>query len=219
MTRPRRSRPATTSTRSVANAIRRPGGHARRRGAARLTTSRDRAKRRRPLADGAASAARRRRAVRSCPGQPFGSRYHIIRTLGIGGMGAVYQAWDAELGVAVAMKVIRPEVMADPDGGRGSRAALQARAAARAPGHPQERRPHSRSRRDRRHQVHHDDRTSTAPTWRRCCKREGTLLGADACCASRARSSSGLVEAHKTRRRPPRSEARQHHDRRRTATR
>ena len=47
-------------------------------------------------------------------GQAFGSRYHIIRLLGIGGMGAVYQAWDAELAVAVAIKVIRPEVMADP---------------------------------------------------------------------------------------------------------
>ena len=49
------------------------------------------------------------------PGQPFGARYHIVRLLGIGGMGAVYQAWDAELGVIVAMKVIRPEVAADPD--------------------------------------------------------------------------------------------------------
>ena len=29
-------------------------------------------------------------------------------------MGAVYQAWDAELGVVVAVKVIRPEVAADP---------------------------------------------------------------------------------------------------------
>jgi eukaryotic-like serine/threonine-protein kinase len=47
-------------------------------------------------------------------GSAFGARYHIIRLLGIGGMGAVYQAWDAELGVAVAIKVIRPEVMADP---------------------------------------------------------------------------------------------------------
>jgi len=47
-------------------------------------------------------------------GSAFGARYHIIRLLGIGGMGAVYQAWDAELGVTVAIKVIRPEVMADP---------------------------------------------------------------------------------------------------------
>ena len=50
-------------------------------------------------------------------GQAFGLRYHIIRLLGIGGMGAVYQAWDAELAVAVAIKVIRPEVMADPTTG------------------------------------------------------------------------------------------------------
>src|SRR5690349_6843020 len=47
-------------------------------------------------------------------GQAFGNRYHIIRTLGAGGMGVVYQAWDDELGVAVALKVIRPEVLLDP---------------------------------------------------------------------------------------------------------
>jgi tetratricopeptide (TPR) repeat protein/tRNA A-37 threonylcarbamoyl transferase component Bud32 len=48
-------------------------------------------------------------------GQSFGPRYHIIRLLGAGGMGAVYQAWDDQLGISVAIKVIRPEVTADPE--------------------------------------------------------------------------------------------------------
>ena len=48
-------------------------------------------------------------------GRQLGPRYHIIKLLGAGGMGAVYQAWDAELGVAVALKTVRPEVAADPD--------------------------------------------------------------------------------------------------------
>ena len=47
-------------------------------------------------------------------GQNFGSRYHIIRLLGVGGMGSVYQAWDRELEVAVAVKVIRPDFAANP---------------------------------------------------------------------------------------------------------
>jgi tetratricopeptide (TPR) repeat protein len=42
-------------------------------------------------------------------GQSFSPRYHIIKLLGAGGMGAVYQAWDAELGVAVALKVIKTD--------------------------------------------------------------------------------------------------------------
>jgi serine/threonine protein kinase/tetratricopeptide (TPR) repeat protein len=48
-------------------------------------------------------------------GHQFGTRYHIIRELGVGGMGAVYQAWDSELGVAVAVKVIRPEIASNPE--------------------------------------------------------------------------------------------------------
>ena len=47
-------------------------------------------------------------------GQNFGARYHIIRLLGIGGMGAVYQAWDQVLEVAVAIKVIRVDATVDP---------------------------------------------------------------------------------------------------------
>src|SRR5262245_16800303 len=42
------------------------------------------------------------------PGEEFGPRYHIMRLLGAGGMGAVYQAWDADLEMAVAIKVILP---------------------------------------------------------------------------------------------------------------
>src|SRR5262245_51925888 len=55
-------------------------------------------------------------------GQTFGPRYHIIKTLGVGGMGAVYQAWDEELSVAVAPKVIPTDV-----GGRGASSAAEKR--------------------------------------------------------------------------------------------
>jgi serine/threonine protein kinase/tetratricopeptide (TPR) repeat protein len=48
------------------------------------------------------------------PGQSFGRRYHIKRLLGLGGMGAVYQGWDTELSVDVAIKLIRPDIIADP---------------------------------------------------------------------------------------------------------
>jgi serine/threonine protein kinase/tetratricopeptide (TPR) repeat protein len=47
-------------------------------------------------------------------GQIVNGRYHVIRLLGKGGMGAVYHAWDEELGVGVAMKVILPVQDEDP---------------------------------------------------------------------------------------------------------
>jgi tetratricopeptide (TPR) repeat protein/tRNA A-37 threonylcarbamoyl transferase component Bud32 len=47
------------------------------------------------------------------PGRMISGRYHVIRLLGIGGMGAVYQAWDEKLGIAVALKVILQTRAAD----------------------------------------------------------------------------------------------------------
>jgi serine/threonine protein kinase/TolB-like protein/Tfp pilus assembly protein PilF len=49
------------------------------------------------------------------PGSTFAGRYHVRRRLGVGGMGAVYHAWDTELGEDVAIKLIRPAILADPD--------------------------------------------------------------------------------------------------------
>ena len=44
------------------------------------------------------------------PGSVLGNRYEIIRPLGQGGMGAVYQARDREVDRYVALKEIRPEL-------------------------------------------------------------------------------------------------------------
>ena len=51
-------------------------------------------------------------------GDQVGPRYTIIKLLGTGGMGAVYHAFDNELGVGVAIKVIRPGAQLDATAAR-----------------------------------------------------------------------------------------------------
>ncbi len=51
---------------------------------------------------------------RFAPGSVFDGRYRIIEEIGRGGMGRVFKAEDTELGITVALKIIRPRLSSDP---------------------------------------------------------------------------------------------------------
>lgn len=52
--------------------------------------------------------------VTVCPGDELCGRFRITREIAEGGMGQVFEAFDSELGISVALKVIRPEIAHDP---------------------------------------------------------------------------------------------------------
>ncbi len=51
---------------------------------------------------------------RLAPGDVISKRFEILRFLNRGGMGEVYEAWDAELKERIALKTIRPNIANDP---------------------------------------------------------------------------------------------------------
>src|SRR4051812_3460530 len=66
-------------------------------------------------------------------GQTIGERYRLVRRIGAGGMGAVYEGLHTIIGRKVAVKLLHPQLAGDPD--TVARFLNEARAAATL-GHP-----------------------------------------------------------------------------------
>jgi eukaryotic-like serine/threonine-protein kinase len=49
------------------------------------------------------------------PGDLLAGRYRLDELIGRGGMATVFRAWDTQLGWPVAVKLLRPEIVTDPD--------------------------------------------------------------------------------------------------------
>jgi serine/threonine protein kinase len=59
-----------------------------------------------------------KREPRFRPGEVLGGRFHIVRLIGSGGMGEVYEAEDRQLGTKIAVKSLRAQGNADRDSER-----------------------------------------------------------------------------------------------------
>ena len=132
-------------------------------------------------------------------------------------MGAVYQAWDEELGVAVALKVIRPESRPIRAArGRRSSGASSASCCSRARSRTRTSSASTTSARSTASSTSRC-RTSRATDLATVLQQRGQAAGRARAVASRGRLPPACRGA-RSRRRPPRSEAREHHDRRATAS-
>ena len=65
-------------------------------------------------------------------GTILGGRYRLVELIGQGGMATIFRATDTQLGRDVAVKLLRPEYLQDPDFSSRFRQEAQAAASSRS---------------------------------------------------------------------------------------